>query len=205
MAGVTANAREKQLFDLFVQKRAVLEGHFILSSGRHSDQYMQSALLLQEPPLAEDLGRRIADLFQGAVNVVVSPAIGGLVIGHEVARAKGCRAIFVEKDKDGKPVLRRGFDLQPDEKALVIEDVITTGLSTAEVVALVASEGADIVGIGSIVNRSGAADPSTIEKLAQWKRPVKSLLNLKAKSWAPEACELCKKGIPAVKPGSRRT
>lgn len=161
---------------------------------------MQSALLLQHPKVAEDLGRLIAEKFPEHVDTVVSPAIGGLVIGQEVARAKGTRAIFSEKDDQGKPVLRRGFELSPREKVLVIEDVITTGLSTDEVISLVEKSGAELVGVGSVVNRSGGEN----QTLAKWGKPVFSLLNLKVESWKPEACELCKKGIPAVKPGSRK-
>ena len=189
-----------ELLDLFKEKHALLEGHFILSSGLHSDRYMQSALLLQHPKIAEDMGKRIAEKFPGPVDTVVSPAIGGLVIGQEVARAKGARAIFSEKDDQGKPVLRRGFVLEPKEKVLVVEDVITTGLSTNEVISLVEQSGAELVGVGSVVNRSGGENKT----LAKWGKPVFSLLNLKVESWKPEECALCKKGIPAVKPGSRK-
>ncbi len=189
-----------ELLDLFKDKQALLEGHFILSSGLHSDRYMQSALLLQHPRIAEELGKRIAVSFPGPIDTVVSPAIGGLIIGQEVARAKNCRAIFSEKDDQGKPVLRRGFQLSAGEKVLVIEDVITTGLSTGEVIKLVQESGAELVGVGSVVNRSGEENPT----LAKFKKPVVSLLNLKVESWKPDECALCKKGIPAVKPGSRK-
>src|SRR5262245_10864125 len=143
------------LISLFKKRNALLEGHFVLSSGLHSNRYFQSALLLQDPKLAEDLGRMIADKFNGSISVVVSPAIGGIVIGQEVARAKGCRAIVVEKDDKGKPTLRRNFQLDSDDKVLVVEDVITTGLSTAEVLNLVDQSGAKPLGVGSIVNRGG--------------------------------------------------
>ncbi len=189
-----------ELLELFKEKHALLEGHFILSSGLHSDRYMQSALLLQHPKVAEDMGKRIAEKFSGKVDTVVSPAIGGLVIGQEVARAKGTRAIFSEKDDQGKPVLRRGFELSKGEKVLVVEDVITTGLSTNEVISLVEKSGAELVGVGSVVNRSGGENAT----LAKWGKPVHSLLNLKVESWKPEDCALCKKGVPAVKPGSRK-
>jgi orotate phosphoribosyltransferase len=189
-----------ELLELFKSKNALLEGHFILSSGLHSDRYLQSALLLQYPKIAEDMGKMIAEKFPGPVDTVISPAIGGLIIGQEVARAKGTRAIFSEKDDQGKPVLRRGFELSPKEKVLVVEDVITTGLSTGEVIALVEKAGAYLVGVGSVVNRSGGEN----KNLAKWGKPVVSLLNLNVESWKPEACALCKKGIPAVKPGSRK-
>src|SRR4051812_17343769 len=125
------------LLQLFKEKGALLEGHFVLSSGLHSDRYLQTALLLQYPAIAEKLGKDLAAQFNDHVDVVISPAVGGLIIGHEVARAKNARAVFAEKDDSGKPTLRRGFTLSPDENVLVIEDVITTGLSTAEVVKLV--------------------------------------------------------------------
>jgi orotate phosphoribosyltransferase len=188
------------VFDLFKERGALLEGHFILSSGLHSDRYMQSAVLLQDPVVAEKLGQSLAEKFPGDVDAVLSPAIGGLIIGHEVARAKGCRAIFSEKDDAGKPVLRRSFEIQPGEKILVIEDVITTGLSTGEVAGLVTQAKGNIVGVGSIVNRSGKK-PGT---LFNFSAPVHSLLELDVKTWPPADCALCKQGSPAVKPGSRK-
>ncbi len=186
------------LLTLFKNNSALLEGHFVLSSGLHSDKYMQTALLLQHHEIAEELGKTLAVLF-GDVDTVLSPAIGGLIIGQEVARAKKVRAIFSEKDDQGKPVLRRGFVLSPGEKVLVIEDVITTGLSTNEVISLVNAAQAELVGIGSVVNRSLEKNAT----LAKWGKPLHSLLNIKVESWSPETCALCKKGIPVVKPGSR--
>jgi orotate phosphoribosyltransferase len=191
---------ESQLLDLFRTRKALLEGHFVLSSGLHSDKYLQSALLLQDTVVAEELGKALAERFPGRVETVISPAIGGLIIGQEVARAKRARAIFSEKDENGKPVLRRGFELSPDETVLVIEDVITTGLSTSEVISLVDNSRAEYLGVGSIVNRS----ESIPEKLSAWKKPVHSLLTIKVESWKPEECPLCKQGVPAVKPGSRK-
>lgn len=188
------------LTELFLSRKALLEGHFVLSSGLHSDRYLQCALLLQDPVVAEDLGRRIAEALPGDVDTVLSPAIGGLVIGHEVARAKKARAIFSEKDERGKPALRRGFSLSRGERVLVIEDVITTGLSTNEVVSLAEASGAELVGIGSIVNRGG----TPAEKFTNWSKPVRSLLNIEVKSWTPGDCALCSRGLPAVKPGSRK-
>ncbi len=196
---------EKNLIDLFKSKGALLEGHFVLSSGLHSNRYFQSALLLQDPETAAQLGQAIADKFPGEIDAVVSPAIGGLIIGHEVARAKKSRAIFVEKDDTGKPVLRRSFSIGPKEKVLVIEDVITTGLSTGEVLRLVKETGADIKGVGSVVNRSpSAALGASGGVLSSWNVPVESLLILDVQTWKPEECPLCKDGVPAVKPGSRK-
>lgn len=186
------------LLSLFKEKQALLEGHFILSSGLHSDRYLQSALLLQHPKIAEDLGKRIAEKFPGAVDTVVSPAIGGLVIGQEVARAKGSRAIFSEKDDQGNPVLRRGFTLAPNEKVLVIEDVITTGRSTNEVIRVVKDFGASVVGIGSIVKR--VKNPGLFGEI-----PAHSLITIDIESWAPKDCRICREGkIPPIKPGSRK-
>jgi orotate phosphoribosyltransferase len=195
-----ANVDFLNIFDFFIEKGALLEGHFILSSGLHSDRYLQSALLLSYPPVAEQLGQAIAEKFKESVDAVLSPAIGGIVIGQEVARAKGCRAIFSEKDDAGKPVLRRSFEMKPGEKILVVEDVITTGLSTNEVVNLVTAAKATLAGVGSIVNRSGKKGSELFSHGA----PVHSLLELDVKTWKPDNCELCKKGIPAVKPGSRK-
>lgn len=185
--------------DVFIEQGALLKGHFLLSSGLHSDQYMQSALLLQNPVIAEQMGQKLAALLPDT-DVVVSPAMGGLIIGHEVARAKKVRHIFSEKDDQGKPVLRRGFQLKAGEKVLVIEDVITTGLSTREVISLVEKAGANLVGVGSIVNRSGQIN----EQLTQWKDKIKSLLNLEVKQWTAGECHLCKQGSTPIKPGSRK-
>ncbi len=188
------------LLELFKEKEALLEGHFVLSSGLHSDRYLQTALLLQHPTIAEHLGKELADQFKDRIDVVVSPALGGVIIGHEVARAKGCRAVFSEKDEAGRPTLRRGFVLTPKDKVLVIEDVITTGLSTAEVVKLVQQHGAELAGIGSVVNRSVGQNPH----LSTFNKPLCSLLTLAVESWQPSECRLCKQGVPAVKPGSRK-
>lgn len=202
---MTVDTSDKATLDLFLKKGALLQGHFLLSSGLHSDKYLQSALILQDPAVAEELGKKLVALFPGIkADTVVSPAIGGLIIGHEAARASQARAIFSEKDDSGKPVLRRGFTLNKGEKVLVVEDVITTGLSTGEVVELVLKSGAELLGIGSIVNRTGFSDPAKAGKLAGYNRPVHSLLNLDVKSWAAADCPLCKQGTPAIKPGSRK-
>lgn len=189
----------QNILDLFKHNNAFWEGHFLLSSGLHSDIYFQSALLLQYPPLAEQLGRALGSLFQEPIDVVVSPALGGLVIGHEVARAKNCRAIFSEKNEEGKPVLRRGFNLNKQERVLVIEDVITTGLSTCEVLTLVHNNEAVPVGVGALLQRS-----SLPAKLLKWDIPIRTLVKANAQSWQAADCPLCKKGIPIVKPGSRK-
>lgn len=164
---------------------------------------MQSALLLQDPKVAEQMGQALAHHFQSKkVSAVISPAIGGLIIGHETARALGVRGIFAEKDDQGAVVLRRGFEILPGENILIVEDVITTGLSTGEVIKLVESYGGKVVGIGCVVNRSETQGiPGLGEK---WQNEAKSLLRLEIKSWPANDCQLCKKNIPAVKPGSRK-
>ncbi|MDR6224762.1 orotate phosphoribosyltransferase [Desmospora profundinema] len=181
-----------------IQRTGVLkEGHFLLSSGRHSGQYMQCAQLLQHPAEAEGAGQALARLFADLdVDVVVGPALGGVIIAHETARAAGVRCLFAER-KEGKMTLRRGFSIQPGEKVLAIEDVVTTGGSVKEVVDLLESMGADIVGIGAIVDRSGGK--------AAFRHPFRALMNHTIQSYAPEECPLCDQGIPVIKPGSRET
>ncbi len=173
---------------------AMLEGHFQLSSGLHSARYLQLALLLAEPERAADIGRSLSLLQTEAVDLVVSPAIGGLIIGHETARALGVRAFFTERE-NGVMTMRRGFTLKPGERVAVVEDVITTGKSTGEVVSLVRAAGAEVAGVLSIVLR--AAKPP------EFGAPCRSLLKLPIQSFPPGECPLCLKGTPFVKPGSR--
>lgn len=188
--------KERELLNLFVEREALLKGHFILSSGRHSDQYMQSAVLLQDTEVAEELGQALAEKFKDGdpIDAVISPALGGLIIGHEVARAFGVRFIFTEKDDAGKTILRRGFKIDPGEKLLVIEDVITTGKSTNEVIHLVKQNNGEVAGVGCVVDRSEKGQTLTIQ----------SLLKISIESWPDAECELCRQNIPAVKPGSRK-
>ncbi len=180
---------------LFRESGALLDGHFKLSSGLHSAGYLQSALVLQYADRAERLGRAIADrLRELAPTVVLSPAMGGLVIGHEVGRALGVRAIFSER-QDGRMTLRRGFTLGTDDRVVVIEDVVTTGLSTRETIAIARDSGASVVGVSAIVDRSGGtADPGV---------PFRPLVQLAIETHQPEACPLCAAGQPVTKPGSR--
>ncbi|MGA2091532.1 MAG: orotate phosphoribosyltransferase [Endomicrobiales bacterium] len=182
---------------LFAESKAMLLGHFLLSSGLHSGIYFQSALVLQHPAFAARLASALAEKVKTTspvINVVVSPALGGIVIGQEMARALGCRAIFCER-VDGKLALRRGFSIEMGEKALVVEDVITTGLSTREVVDVIKFLGADVVGVASLVDRSAGK--------VEFGVPFSSLLSLDIKSYQPDQCPLCKEGRPVVKPGSR--
>lgn len=173
------------------------EGHFILSSGRHSARYMQCAQLLQHPAEAEEAGRAIASLFRDAkVDVVVGPALGGVIIAHETARALGVRCLFAER-KEGTMTLRRGFTIQPGERVLLVEDVVTTGGSVQEVAKLVKALNGKVVGIGSIVDRSKGQKPFQV--------PFRSLLEFTMETHAPNDCPLCKEGIPVEKPGSRHS
>ncbi|OEG71880.1 orotate phosphoribosyltransferase [Candidatus Endomicrobiellum trichonymphae] len=190
--------RQEELRELFRENKALLNGHFKLSSGLHSDTYFQAALILQYPKeaawLAEELAKKIKEN-NIKVDVVVSPALGGVIIGHEMGRALGVRAIFTER-VDGKVSLRRGFFAGKDEKVLVVEDVITTGLSTKEVIDSLKSTGSETVAAVSIVDRSaGKVDLGV---------PRFSLLSLDVKTFKEDKCPMCKAGSCAVKHGSRK-
>jgi orotate phosphoribosyltransferase len=166
----------------------------------HSSGYLQCALVLQHPEAAEKLGGLLADrlrlLASGPIGLVVSPALGGLIIGHEVARALGTRFIFTERDAaTRKMTLRRGFAAAPLEHAVVVEDVVTTGGSTRDVVEVLRGAGAEVLAAGSIIDRSGGRAEVGVPRVA--------LATLEVANWVPEECPLCRRGIPAVKPGSR--
>jgi len=180
--------------ELFVENGALLKGHFLLSSGLHSDRYLQCALVLAQPGAAEKLGKALAAKSAAKPDLVLSPAMGGLMIGHEVARAFGVRHYFTER-VDGVVQLRRGFALKPGENVIVVEDVVTTGKSTKEVFDVVRASGANVMGALSIIDRTdGALDLQA---------PYSALWEVSITAWKPEECPLCKSGIPAVKPGSR--
>jgi len=185
-----------EVLDLFRRSGALLEGHFRLTSGLHSPGYLQCALVLSHPESAEALGRALGDRVRGArPTVVLSPAIGGIVIGHEVGRALGVRALFAER-QDGRLTLRRGFRLSEQDRVLVVEDVLTTGGSTRETMEVARAAGAQVVGAASIVNRSGGT--------AKFDVPLESLLDYSLPTYEPDQCPLCAKGLPVVKPGSRQ-
>jgi orotate phosphoribosyltransferase len=189
-----------RVLDLFEQTGAYLQGHFRLSSGLHSSGYLQSALVLQYPKHAEWLGRKLASALSGwtekeLISSVISPALGGLIVGHEVARAIGVRFLFTERAADRTMSLRRGFTIAPGEKVIVIEDVITTGGSTREVIDVVRAAGGIAVAAGSIIDRSGGAADLGIPRVA--------LETLSVPVWEPDRCPLCLKGEPVTKPGSR--
>jgi orotate phosphoribosyltransferase len=188
------------ILQLFRSTAAYLEGHFRLTSGLHSNEYLQCALVLQHPEAAARLGGLLAEeikrLANRKIDTVVSPAVGGLIIGHEVARALGARFIFAERDAaTGNMILRRGFSVKPGETTVVIEDVITTGGSTRDVVETLRAGGAEVLAAGSIIDRSGGA--------ADAGAPRAALVTLKVVTYQPGECPLCAKGIPVVKPGSR--
>ncbi|MBM3754279.1 MAG: orotate phosphoribosyltransferase [Acidobacteria bacterium] len=189
-----------QAMAAFQQTGAYLKGHFRLTSGLHSPEYLQCAKVLQYPVHAEAFGRGLALAFRQMANgvaipIVASPAIGGLIIGHEVARALGARFIFTERDPSGKMTLRRGFEVSPGEAAVVVEDVVTTGGSSREVIEILQDMGVTIVGAGSIIDRSGGQADIGVPRTA--------LCTLSVTTWAPEMCPLCREGSVAVKPGSR--
>jgi len=186
---------EKDTLALYEKTGALLRGHFRLTSGLHSDIYLQSALVLQHPEHAEALGRALAAPFRDAgARTVLAPAIGGILVAHEVARGLGVRALFTEREQN-MMTLRRGFTLERGEPCLVVEDVITTGGSTREVVQCVEGAGGRVVGVGSLIDRSGGSAAFAVKRVA--------LATVNAATYKPEQCPLCKTGGVAIKPGSR--
>jgi orotate phosphoribosyltransferase len=186
----------EEVIELFNKNNALLRGHFKLSSGLHSGKYLQCALVLQYPEISEKLAKALAAKFKDEkIDVVVGPALGGVTIAYEVARALGARGIFTERD-DGKMALRRGFSIKSGEKALVVEDVVTTGLSTKEVIETVKSRGADVVAVASIIDRSDVMPDYGVR--------FESLAKIKIDVYKPQDCPLCKEGSIAAKPGSRK-
>jgi orotate phosphoribosyltransferase len=188
---------ESEVLDLFRHSGALLEGHFRLSSGLHSDRYLQSALVLQHPDFAEQLGRALAARLEHLQpTAILSPALGGIVIGQEVGRAMQIRALFAER-QDGALSLRRGFTLSPSDRVVVVEDVITTGGSTRETVAVAEAAGAHVMGVAAIIDRG--SDPGRLDM------PLQALVRMEVPAYPPESCPLCAKGVPVTKPGSRTT
>jgi len=186
----------EQVLQLLRATGAVLEGHFVLTSGQHSGGYVQCAQVLQYPQHAEALGHWLAERLRGtAVDVVISPAVGGIVIGQEVARALGVRAIFGERE-GGVMTLRRGFEVTAGERVLVVEDVTTTGGSVREVMQVAQERQGQIVGVGAILNRSAASLDLGV--------PLHVLATLQMQNYQPDACLLCQQGSQPVKPGSRQ-
>jgi orotate phosphoribosyltransferase len=187
------------LLDLFRERGALLEGHFLLTSGLHSPRYLQCARVLMDPVVATRLGGELADALRAVVpgaapSAVVAPALGGVLVAHEVARAFACRGLFTER-QDGAMTLRRGFTLEDGEPVVVVEDVITTGGSTREVIEAVRAKGARVIAAGSIVDRSGGRGELGV--------PSAALLSLDVPTYAADACPLCAQGSTPEKPGSR--
>jgi orotate phosphoribosyltransferase len=197
------SALSDAVLDLFFQTGAYLRGHFRLTSGLHSPEYLQCALVLQYPQHAGRLGARLGEALSRLlstglrVEVVGSPALGGIVIGHEVARSLGARCVFAERDASGKMTLRRGFSVAPGERAVVVEDVVTTGGSTREVVEVFRAAGAEVLAAASIIDRSGGQADVGVPRV--------SLVTLDVVTYSPEECPLCREGIAVSKPGSRKT
>ena len=190
------NKSEKEILDAFEQSNALLRGHFLLTSGRHSDVYFQCAKVLQYPKYVEMLCSLIAENFKSSeIDTVIAPAMGGLVVGQEVARQLNKRFIFAERE-DKKLTLRRGFTIEENEKLLICEDVVTTGGSVFEVIDIVKSNNAKVAGIGFIVDRSNGK--------VNFGHPQFSTFKMEVVSYLPEECPMCKENIPVVKPGSRK-
>ena len=191
----TADIATGSVLDRFRRAGALLEGHFRLTSGLHSPGYLQCALVLQHPVEAEACGAAIAERVRGlSPGVVLSPALGGIVIGQEVGRALGVRAIFAER-QDGKLTLRRGFSIAPGEKVLIVEDVVTTGGSTQETIDVARAAGATVVAAAAIIDRSGGKQRIDV--------PFHALATISLPTYEPEHCPMCAEGKPIVKPGSR--
>jgi len=189
------NLRREEILKIFKDTEALLEGHFILTSGLHSDKYFQCARVFQYPWHAETLCREIADHFKDErIDVVVSPAVGGIVFGQEIGRLLGVRAIFAER-VEGRMTLRRGFAIAPGERVLVAEDVTTTGGSVKEVLETVKQSGGKPIAVTALVDRSGGK--------AEFGVPYFSLFQMEVKNYEPNNCPLCRAGSTAVKPGSR--
>lgn len=186
---------EDEIIQMFKDKEAFLEGHFHLSSGQHSEGYLQCAKVLQHPAIAQKLGESLASYFiKEGILAVVSPAMGGLIIGHEVAKALDVPFLFSER-VEGEMTFRRGFSLSTDNKVLVVEDVVTTGGSAQEVIDFLQGLDVKVFGVCSVMNRSGGKDPFSV--------PFKALASLNIKTYDSLACPMCKQGLGVDKPGSR--
>jgi orotate phosphoribosyltransferase len=186
---------EQDLLSVFAQRGALREGHFLLSSGRHADRYVQCAAVLEDPRLAEAIAKTILDGLTAPFDRVLAAPMGGLLIGHEVARAAGVRLVFPERNAEGAFQLRRGFAINPGERLCVIEDVITTGRTTRELLALAQHAGATVAGLGAVVDRSAN---HVVDG-----HPIHAALVVALATYAPEDCPLCAAGAPITQPGSR--
>lgn len=187
---------KEQIIQIFKDKEVMLEGHFLLTSGRHSDKYMQCAKLFQYADVSELICKQLAEQFaEKKIDLVVGPAIGGIIMAYEMGRQLGVKNIFAERE-NGQMTFRRGFEVPEGANVLVVEDVVTTGGSVKEVIALLKEHGANVVGVGSVVDRSAGKMDFGVE--------FKAVLSMEVVSYEPENCPICKSGLPLVKPGSRK-
>ena len=187
---------EKEIIEILESSGVLLNGHFQLRSGLHSNRFFQAALLLQYPDKAETVCKFLAEQYKDCgATAVISPAVGGLIVGQEVARARGCKAIFADKE-DGELVLKRGFTIKPGEKILVAEDVVTKGGRVQQTIDLVRAKGGDVVGVAVIVDRSGGDASFDVPKF-------ESALKLTLPTFDPADCPLCAKNLPIDRPGSK--
>ena len=185
----------EEIIAIFKEKEVMLEGHFLLTSGRHSDKYMQCAKLFQYPDVSEKICAQLAEQFSDMkIDLVVGPAIGGIIMAYEMARQLGVKNIFAERE-NGKMTLRRGFSVEKGTRVLVTEDVVTTGGSVKEVIALLTEMGAEVVGVGSVVDRSAGKVDFGV--------PFRAVFSMEVRSYEADECPICKTGMPLVKPGSR--
>lgn len=189
---------DERVMEILKEAGVLLEGHFRLTSGRHSNRYLQCAKIFRNTKYSEELCAALAQQFQAdGVDVVIGPAMGAVQMAYEVSRHLACENYFAERDEEGKMTLRRGFAVTPGMKVLLVEDVVTTGGSVKEVLELVKAAGGEVVGVGSIVNRTNGSVDFGV--------PFKSVISVNVESWEPEDCPLCKEGkLPVVKPGSRK-
>lgn len=188
--------KKEQVLEIFTQTGVIQKGHFLLTSGRHSDTYMQCAKLFQDAKASELLAKEIAEKYRDEqVDLVIGPAVGGIILAYEVSRQLGCRNIFAERE-NGTMTLRRGFTIEKGERVLVCEDVVTTGGSVMEVMDIVREMGGEIVGVGVIVDRSAGKVDFGV--------PMESIISMEVVSYPAEDCPICKTGQPLVKPGSRK-
>lgn len=187
----------ERILEIFKETGVLMEGHFLLSSGRHSAKYLQCAKIFQYPKYSEEVSKALAEKFlDDKIDIVIGPAIGGIILSYEVGRILNKKTIFAERE-NGVMSLRRGFTIEPGSKVLVVEDVVTTGGSVKEVIELVKNNGAEVIGVGSIVDRSGGKVDFGVK--------FRSVISLEVESYEPAECPLCKKNIPFIKPGSRTT
>lgn len=188
---------QERVMEILKEAGVLLEGHFVLTSGRHSNKYLQCAKIFQNAKYSEELCADLAEKYKDDnIDIVIGPAIGAILISYEVSRQLGVRNIFAERDGKGKMTLRRSFEIEKGERVLIVEDVVTTGGSVREVIDVVKEAGGEVVGIGSIVDRTGGK--------ANFGAPYKSVLSVEVVSYDAEECPLCKQGLAAVKPGSRK-